>query len=78
MSQPYRKPSLSGLYIVRLFDGFDLLWIDIGKPASWDEALALWNTKTNGGTEATRFGDIDYYDIFPAHTRMMLRSPSAQ
>lgn len=59
------------LYQVRLYDGFDHLWIDIDKPCLYDEALHIWNEHTKNGTCNTRFADIDYYDIFPADTVML-------
>jgi len=58
-------------YVVRLYDGFDNQWIDIGEPCTYDEALALWNTKTANGTRQTKYADIDYFDIFPADTSML-------
>ena len=57
-------------YIVRLYDGFDNLWIDVSGPLSQDEALKKWNEETDNGRRATQFGDIDYYRIFPADTEM--------
>ena len=61
-------------FIVRLYDGFDDEWIDITKPISKDEATKIWNKETKDGTERTCFGDIDYYKIFPADTRMFFSS----
>jgi NDP-sugar pyrophosphorylase family protein len=60
-----------GLFVVRLYDGFDRYWIDIGSPCNYEEAFAIWNEKTKNGTERTTYQDIDYYDIFPANTRML-------
>jgi hypothetical protein len=61
----------TGLYIVRLYDGFDHEWIDITKPITEEEALKVWNEKTKNGTEKTCFNDIDYYDIFPSDVKML-------
>ena len=60
-------------YIVRLYDGFDYVWMDISQPVSYDEALKIWNEETKGGTENTKYDDIDYYKIFPADTIMLRR-----
>ena len=61
------------LFIVRLYDGFDYVWIDISEPVTKEEAKKIWNEKTKNGTEKTSFGDIDYFDIFPADTKMHYR-----
>ena len=59
------------LYVVRLYDGFDNLWIDICEPTTKKKAKVLWNKKTNNGTENTGYDDIDYYAIFPSDTKML-------
>ena len=59
------------LYVLRLYDGFENHWIDITKPIPYEEALARWNKETKNGTRQTCYGDNDYYDIFPANTRMV-------
>ena len=59
------------LYVVRLYDGFDHDWMDVSDPMSYEEALKIWNTKTENGTKKTEFDDIDYYDIYPASVRMI-------
>jgi NDP-sugar pyrophosphorylase family protein len=58
-------------YIVRLYDGFDNHWIDISKPVSLKEANKIWNDRTKNGTEKTQYGDIDYFKVFPADTKML-------
>ena len=58
-------------YIVRLYDGFDNLWIDVSEAVSKEEAEKIWNEKTNNGTKNKCFNDIDYYKIFPADTKML-------
>ena len=58
-------------FVVRLYDGFDNIWIDITKPISKDEAKKELNTRTEDGTKNTCFDDIDYYAIFPADTKMI-------
>jgi hypothetical protein len=61
-------------YIVRLYDGFDKLWMDISKPVPLTDAERIWNERTDHGTKKTSFDDIDYYKIFPADTKMLRRS----
>ena len=58
-------------YVVRLYDGFDNLWIDVSKPVTLNEAEEIWNQKTDNGTKKTDFQDIDYYKIFEADTKML-------
>ena len=69
--EPAKKSSETGLYVVRLYDGFDYEWRDVSDAISWDEALAAWKEKTKDGTQNTRYGDIDYYTIYPSDTRML-------
>ena len=71
MSSPVKRPSASGRYVVRLYDGFDHDWIDVSESLPWEEAVLLWKANTLDGTKNTRFEDIDYYDVFPEHTRML-------
>jgi hypothetical protein len=60
------------LYVVRLWDGMDGVWVDItDKPLSYVEARKIWNGKTENGTKQTCFEDIDYYEIFPSDTDMI-------
>ena len=61
-------------YIVRLYDGFDNLWIDVSKAVPLEEAYTVWMDKTGNGTKTTSFQDIDYYAIFPSDTRMLYAS----
>lgn len=63
--------NLKDKYVVRLYDGFDNVWIDVTKPVSKTEADKVWNEKTKNGTEKTKYSDIDYYKVFPADTRML-------
>lgn len=58
-------------YVVRLWDGMDNQWMDVSKPISKDKAYQIWKEKTNNGTKNVRYEEIDYYDIFPANTRML-------
>lgn len=58
-------------YVVRLYDGFDNQWIDVSKPLSKEEADAVWKENTQNGTRNTSYGDIDYYKVFPADTKML-------
>ena len=58
-------------FVLRQWDGMDGCWSDCSDaPVTADEALALWNERTNGGTERVKFSEIDYYRIFPSGTRM--------
>ena len=58
-------------FIVRLYDGFDQLWVDVSEPVTKEEALRIWKEETNNGTKNSKFEHIDYYAIFPANTRML-------
>lgn len=58
------------LYIVRLWDGMDSLWVDVSDPVSKVEADRIWAEKTCNGTKNTTFQEIDYYRVFPADTKM--------
>jgi hypothetical protein len=59
------------LYVVRLYDGFDHLWMDVSKPLPKDEAHKILMEETKDGTKNTSYDDIDYYAIFPADTKML-------
>jgi len=59
------------LYVVRLYDGFDGLWMGISEPVSKDEAEKLLAEKTDNGKKNTSYDDIDYYCIFPSDTKML-------
>jgi hypothetical protein len=59
------------LYTVRLYDGFDNIWIDVLPNVLYAEARKEWDDRTLNGTEKTRFSNIDYYDIFLADTKML-------
>jgi hypothetical protein len=67
MRENYPRPEK--LYILRLYDMFDG-WMDIGEPTTKAKAEAAWNKKTHSGTKNTKFGDGDYWRVFPANTRM--------
>ena len=60
-----------GKFIVRLYDGFDNLWIDISEPLTLNKAMELWREKTKDGTENYCYDHIDYYDVFPDNTQML-------
>lgn len=62
---------LSDLYVVRLWDGMDGIWMDVTKPVSKAEADRIWNENTKDGTEKIDYKDIDYYRVFPADTTML-------
>lgn len=55
---------VNGKFVVRLYDGFDNEWMDVSKPVDYEEALKIWNEKTEGGTKKIKFDDIDYYAIY--------------
>lgn len=65
---------MSDLFIVRLWDGMDGIWCDVSEPVSKEEADRIWKEKTQNGTKAVKFEDIDYFHIFPADTTMRYRS----
>lgn len=60
----------STLWQVRLWDGMDGEWIDIGPAQSPLEALREWHKRTDGGKEKVHYSEIDYFRIFPAGTKM--------
>jgi len=78
VKEPTKRASATGLYVVRLYDGFDYCWMDVSKALSWDEAEAVWKEKTESGSKNTCYGDIDYYDIFPSDTRMLHSSETSE
>ena len=61
------------LFIVRLYDGFDYVWIDVSGAVTKQEADRIYNEKTDNGKHKTKYEDIDYYCIFPADTVMHFR-----
>ena len=58
------------LFVVRLWDSFDGLWMDVSEPVSREQAEAIWNEKTSNASKNTSFRDTDYYKVFPAGTVM--------
>lgn len=58
-------------YAVRLWDGMDGCWCDVGTNLDLEVALKMWLIRTKQGTKNIRFDEIDYYRIFPADTSMM-------
>lgn len=60
------------LYIVRLWDGFDGEWMDIGEPMPKFDAEQLAGDKNFAklGKRDAGYGDIDYYKAFPSDTVM--------
>lgn len=57
-------------FVVRLWDGFDGKWMDIGEAGDAEFAKELWSHRTKKGTESTSYNDIDYYAIFPTTVTM--------
>lgn len=68
---------LSRKFVVRVYDGMDRVWCDVTGTVSKEEADRVWNERTSNGTRNTSYGDIDYYKIFPADTRMLYDSKRA-
>ncbi len=60
-----------GPWVLRVWDGMDGCWCDVGSPGAPEAVLRRWFEETKGGEEKTKFADIDYYRIFPANTRML-------
>jgi hypothetical protein len=65
------KKKKKDLFIVRLYDGFDNIWIDVSKKVNREEAERIWKEKTANGTKNYCYDNIDYYDIFPSDTKMV-------
>ena len=65
------KAPVNKLFVVRLFDGFDNIWIDVTESVSREEAERIWNDRTKNGTKNINFDEIDYYKIFEADTKMV-------
>jgi hypothetical protein len=59
------------LFILRHYDGFDNIWIDVTSPASKKATQFEYNQHTDNGSKNTCYEDIDYYKIFPENTRML-------
>lgn len=70
-NQKQLRENPHALFVVRLYDGFDNEWMDVTEPVEYREAKEVWLEKTEQGTEKTCFDDIDYYDIYPADTKML-------
>lgn len=49
------------LYVVALYDSFDMVWIDTTGPLTRSEAARIWNTNTENGTRYKEYKDGDYY-----------------
>lgn len=61
------------LYIVRLYDSFERIWIDITEPIPKEKADEIWNKKTSNGTKLIKYEDLSYYKIFLVDTKMLFR-----
>jgi hypothetical protein len=59
------------LYVVRYYDGLRNQWSDVSSPVTMRNAKRIWDRKTNGGTQNTKFADLAYYKIFPADEDMV-------
>ena len=74
---PHRRHSHTDSYTVRLYDHFDG-WLSGFFTGTWEECLQYWNKQTKNGTKlATPAHNRDYWDIFPANTRM-LHTPASR
>ncbi len=69
-SKEIAEDPLQGLFVVRLYDGFDHEWMDVSSPISRGEAEKILKENTEDGTKNTTYNDIDYYEIHPAETVM--------
>lgn len=58
-------------FTLRVFDGMDGCWCDVVANVDLAFALRAWCERTADGTKATSYGDIDYYKIFLADTKML-------
>lgn len=58
-------------FSVRLYDSFDMYWIDIKLNASWEEAIKTMKECTKNGTMYTKYTDGSYYVIFPSNSKML-------
>jgi hypothetical protein len=65
------KDPTANLFIVRLYDGMDGEWMDVTEPLSAEEAMAIWDRNTEGGTKKISYNEIDYYAIYPATVKMV-------
>lgn len=67
---------MAPMYVVRFYDGFDNVWMNVSEPVTEEEANRIWNEKTDNGKKNTTYSDIDYYKIFPADSVMLYRDVS--
>lgn len=58
-------------FTLRVFDGMDGCWCDVVANVDLAFALRAWCERTENGTKATSYSDIDYYKIFAADTHML-------
>jgi len=61
-------------FTLRVWDGMDGCWCDVVANVDLAFALRSWCERTENGTKATSYSDIDYYKIFPADTKMLWSS----
>jgi len=61
-------------FTLRLWDGMDGVWCDVVANVDLAFALRTWCERTVNGEHNTKYGDIDYYKIFPADTHMLYSS----
>ncbi len=58
-------------FTLRVWDGMDGCWCDVVANVDLAFALRAWCERTENGTKATKYADIDYYKIFPADTKLL-------
>lgn len=64
-------------YVVRLWDGFDNIWMDVSGPMPKAEAEKLAGDKneardgSGAGNRDGHYDEIDYYKAWPIDTRML-------
>lgn len=58
-------------FSVRLYDNFDMYWIDIKLNTSWEEAIKTMKECTKNGAIYTKYTDGAYYAIFPSNSKML-------
>lgn len=58
-------------FTLRVWDGMDGCWCDVVTNVDLAFALRAWCERTENGTKATSYSDIDYYKIFTADTKLL-------
>jgi hypothetical protein len=67
---------MSPLWVVRLWDGFDGIWMDVSEPMSEEAAKELAGDKneqrlgSGAGNREGSYNEIDYYKAVPCAMKM--------